>query len=144
VLRTLRYLTAEDDQLLGELATRVVYSAGDVLLPDGQDVDVLFVVRRGTVRLDTRADDRPHTLAWLSAPEVLGEGAFLGASATPFAVVADTEVHADMIGGRVLNETLSTRAAFAARLHRSIAFALQQRFLRLAFAASPWPAPRTW
>ena len=41
--RTLRYLTPEDDQLLGDVGTRLVYSEGDVLVREGAPMTALYV-----------------------------------------------------------------------------------------------------
>ena len=130
--RSLRYLTPEDDQLLGDLGTRIVYSPGDVLTRSGAPITALYVLRRGTVHVDV-----PHGAAdgvWLAATDVLGEGVLVGADVAAVTIVAETEVHADVVDGRVLGEVLATRPGFASRLLRGVAHSLYERLLRLGAA----------
>jgi CRP-like cAMP-binding protein len=127
VSRTLRFLTPEDDQLLGDLATRLVYSPGDVLVREGKAVDALYVLRRGTVRLERRGRHDEAALAWLGPTDVLGEAAVLGGEEAPLTAVAESEVHVDVLDSRVLGEAVATRPAFAARLFRGVAHALHER-----------------
>lgn len=125
---TLRYLTPEDDRLLGDLATRLVYSAGDVLVREGTRATAVYVLRRGTVRLERRGRHREDAaLAWLGPADVVGEGAVLGEEDAALTAVAESEVHADVLDGRALGEIVATRPGFAARFFRGIAHALHER-----------------
>jgi CRP-like cAMP-binding protein len=130
----LRYLSPEDDQLLGDVAMRLVYSAGDVILREGTPSGALYVLRRGCTRLESREQPEPIAIGWLSAIDILGEGALLGSSVAPLTIVAESEVHADVVDARVLGELVATRYGFAARLYRSVAFALYERLVRLSRA----------
>jgi CRP-like cAMP-binding protein len=129
---TLRYLTFEDDQLLGDLATRLVYSPGDVLVRSGAPLRTLFVLRRGIVRIhagDTGSDD--DVLSRLSAVDLVGEAALLGESKASFTVVADSEVQADVLDVRLIQDVVAVRPGFAARFFRGISHLLHGRLARL-------------
>lgn len=126
-----RYLSPEDDQLLGDLGTRLVYSPGDVIVREGVATGALYVLRRGRIRLERRDDADRDAIGWLTAIDFVGEGALLGTPVTPFTVVAESEVHADMVDARVLGEVVATRYGFAARLYRSVAFTLYERLVRV-------------
>jgi CRP-like cAMP-binding protein len=126
-----RYLSPEDDQLLGDLGTRLVYSPGDVIVREGVAIGALYVLRRGRSRLERRDEPDGDALGWLTAIDYVGEGALLGAPVAPFTVVAESEVHADMVDARVLGEVVATRYGFAARLYRSVAFKLHERLARV-------------
>lgn len=127
VTRTLRYLTPEDDRLLGELGTRLVYSEGDVLVREGMPIDTLYVLRRGTVRLERRGRQEEAALAWLGPTDVFGEDAVLGGEEAALTAVAESEVHVDVLDTRVLGEIVAARPAFAARFFRGVAHALHAR-----------------
>ena len=130
--RSLRYLTPEDDQLLGDLGTRIIYSPGDVLIRGGAPITALYVLRRGTVRVDV-----PHGTAegvWLAATDVVGEDVLVGADAAALTIIAETEVHADVVDGRVLGEVLATRPGFTSRLLRGVAHSLYERLARFGAA----------
>lgn len=129
---TLRYLTPEDDQLLGDLGTRLVYSAGDVLVREGSPMTTLYVLRRGTLRLERRGRQDDDAVAWLGPTDVVGEGAVLGADEATLTVVAESEVHVDVLDRRVLGEIVATRPGFAARFFRGVAHALHERLGSLA------------
>ncbi len=128
---SLRYLSPEDDQLLGDLGTRLVYSPGDVIVREGVATGALYVLRRGRVRLERRDDAERDAFGWLTAVDFVGGGALFGAPIAPFSVVAESEVHADMVDACVLGEVVATRYGFAARLYRSVAATLYERLVRV-------------
>lgn len=130
--RPLRYLTPEDDQLLGDLGTRLVYSEGDVLVREGAPNTALYVLRRGTVRLERRGRLEDDALAWLGPTDVLGEGAVLGGEDAALTAVAESEVHVDLLDTRALGEMVATHPGFAARFFRGLAHALHERLGRFA------------
>jgi CRP-like cAMP-binding protein len=132
----LRYLSPEDDQLLGDLGTRLVYSPGDVIVREGASTGALYVLRRGRIRLERRNELERDAIGWLTAVDYVGEGALLGAPVAPLTVVAESEVHADVLDGRVLGEVMATRYGFAARLYRSVASALHERVTHLTVLRS--------
>ncbi|MCW5891219.1 MAG: cyclic nucleotide-binding domain-containing protein [bacterium] len=113
--------------MLGDLGTRLVYSAGDVLVREGAPATSLYVLRRGTVRLERRGRQDEAALAWLGPADVVGEGAVLGAAEAALTAVAESEVHVDVLDTRVLGEVVATRPGFAARFFRGVAHALHER-----------------
>jgi CRP-like cAMP-binding protein len=132
VQRTLRYLTPEDDQLLGEAGTRLVYSEGDVLVREGAPMTALYVLRRGIVRLERGGRQEDDALAWLGPNDVLGEGAVLGSDEAALTAVAESEVHVDVVDQRVLGEIVAAKPGFAARFFRGLAHALHERLGNVA------------
>jgi CRP-like cAMP-binding protein len=128
---SLRYLTPEDDQLLGDLGTRLVYSPGDVIVRAGSPFRLLFVLRRGTVRAHFEDDDHADGGCRLPAVDLLGVGALLGEPTATMSVVAESEVQADALDLRLLEDVIATRPGFAARLFRGMAHVLHVRLGRL-------------
>jgi CRP-like cAMP-binding protein len=126
----LRYLTPEDDQLLGDLAVRVAYSPGDVIVRAGSPFRTLLVLRRGTVRV--RAEDEADDGAGcrLPAVDILGVCALLGEPNATMSIVAESEVQADALDLRLLDDIIATRPGFAARLFRGMAHVLHTRLAR--------------
>jgi len=135
VPRSLRYLTPEDDQLLGDVGTRLVYSAGDVLVRAGTPLGTLLVLRRGIVRIQTGDDPEIGPICRLPAVDLIGEGVLLGALTASLTAVAESEIQADVLDGRVLEEIIATRPGFAARLFRAMAHALHVRLTHLTGVA---------
>ena len=135
VTRSLRYLTPEDDQLLGDVGTRLIYSPGDVLVRAGTPLGTLLVVRRGTVRIHVGDDPESEPICRLPAVDLIGEGVLLGAPTAPLTAIAESELQADVLDGRVLEEIIATRPGFAARLFRAVAHALHVRLTRLTGVA---------
>jgi hypothetical protein len=63
--------------------------------------------------------------------DLLGVGALLGEPTATVSVVAESEVQADALDLRLLEDVIATRPGFAARLFRGMAHVLHTRLGRL-------------
>lgn len=131
VRSSLRYLTPEDDQLLGDVSTRLVYSPGDVIVRAGSPFRTLLVIRRGTVCVQPSEDGDDGAVCRLHAVDLLGIGALLGTPKATLDAVAESEVQADALDLRLLEDVIATRPGFAARLFRGLAHVLHVRLGRV-------------
>jgi CRP-like cAMP-binding protein len=130
VRSSLRYLTPEDDQLLGDVSTRLAYSPGDVIVRAGSTFRTLLVVRRGSVSVHAGDDHEDDTVCRLEAVDLVGIGALLGTPTATMTVVAESEVQADALDLRLLEDVIASRPGFAARLFRGLAHVLHVRLGR--------------
>jgi len=134
---SLGFLTPEDETLLSLRGMRLRYSPGDAIIRAGAVVSGLCVIREGRVRLELNDRTGPAALALIEPGHILGEGALFGEECARFSVVAEDEVHADVVDGRVINELVAHSPDFATRLFHSLARSLLERLTRVAENAAP-------
>jgi CRP-like cAMP-binding protein len=116
---------------------RLRYSPGDAIIRAGAVVSGLCVIWEGRVRVELNDRTGPAALALIEPAHIFGEDALLGEEPARFSIVAEDEVHADVIDGRVIRELVAGCPAFATRFFRSLASLLFERLSRIAEKAAP-------
>jgi CRP-like cAMP-binding protein len=136
VRSVLRYLTADDEEVLLAAATRLAYSPGDVIVRGGKSVPAMFVLRSGRAHVALEGPHDGGPLVRLAPGDVFGESLLLPDEGSCLAVFADDEVSADLIEGRAIEMLVASRPGFGLRFFRSLAGLLLRRVQQLAGVAS--------
>jgi len=121
----LRFITSDDEAHLRHEVLRLTYSPGDTILREGTTGDVLVLIRRGRVRMESRLACRT-VVGELYAGELFGESCLVGEEA-PVSFVALDEVEVDLVPRVVLEARMCVDATFETRLYRSLTWALAGR-----------------
>ncbi len=121
------FLTPDDQRLLGAKAEQAAYHRGDVLLAEGTQARKLFLIRQGYVRIEHTAKGQGIAVARLGPGQVFGEMSFLEGTGATASVIAEDDVHAEIVDGAYLDTLLRSDPGFAARFYQSLAVAMAQR-----------------
>jgi CRP-like cAMP-binding protein len=119
----LEYLTATDLTLIGDHAVNTTYRAGQILIRAALPTDAVYVIRRGTVRVEVGGKQ----ITTLGAGSVCGEMGFLENRPASASIVADSEVVADRIPASKLREIFDTFPSVGHRFYKSVALNLSRR-----------------
>ena len=119
----LEYLTANDWVLIGDHATVVTFQADQPLIREAHPIDYVYVIRKGTVRIQIAG----KKVAQLSAGAIAGEMGFLEGRPASASVVAEGEVEADRIPAAKLRDIFDTFPSVGHRFFKSIALNLSRR-----------------
>ena len=120
----LEYLTKNDWMLLTDHATSVESGHGVALIREGQPIDSVFIIRRGTVVVQVRG----KTIASLGEGAICGEMGFLeGKPASASVLVESDTVVADRVPATKLKELFDTFPTLGLRFYRSLALNLSKR-----------------
>jgi CRP-like cAMP-binding protein len=130
-------MTADDQGLLRGVGAAVRYSPGDVLIRAGSPVNGVVVLWDGQVRLELNDRNGNEALASVGPLHIFGEHALLGEDVAPISVVAESEVEAQIIDVRAMQEMIASHPDFATRLYRWLASGLSERLSRVAECAAP-------
>jgi CRP-like cAMP-binding protein len=135
--RPLQFLTRDDETLLRKRGTKLRYSPGDAIIRAGTPVTGLCVVWEGRVRMELNDRTGEAALVRIDPAHIFGEDALLGDQRARISVVAEDEVQADVVDGRVIRELVAAYPEFGTRLFRALASALFERLSRMAERAAP-------
>ena len=123
-LYILGQLNDADVNWLAEHGARRLLSDGEIIVHEGRAADALFITLSGQFRVSLRDGQE---VARLGTGEVIGEIAFVD-SAPPSATVTATGSAAVLaLSKTLLQEHLTSDAAFAARFYRALAIFLADR-----------------
>jgi CRP-like cAMP-binding protein len=131
----LRFITADDESHLRPEVLRLTYSPGDTILREGTMGDVLGLIRRGRVRMESRVAHRT-AVGELYAGELFGESCLVGEEA-PVSFVALDEVEVELVPRVVLEARMRADPPFETRLYRSLTWALAGRVRALSDVLVP-------
>ncbi|MEN9517606.1 MAG: hypothetical protein RLZZ381_194, partial [Cyanobacteriota bacterium] len=123
----LKYLTIEDYNVLLEQAQVATYKQHEVILKEGRSSQAIYLVRKGTVRIERAATGRNVAIAFLEPGEVFGEISFLEGVPTTSGVIAQEDVEVCVINQEQLTVLLSTKPGLADRFYQSLAHNLSGR-----------------
>ena len=127
------FLTDRDWRTLLDQSQFGSYQDGDVILEKGSLRRAIFVIEKGTVRVERN----PGTvLARRGQGAVFGEVSFLDNSGASASVVADGDVDVSVIEESNLNQILSATPALATRFYQTLAVTLARRLREAAERAS--------
>lgn len=119
----LEYLTANDWILIGDHASVVTFRAEQPLIREAHPIDYVYVIRKGTVRIQVAG----KRIAQLGAGAICGEMGFLEGRPASASVVAEGEVEADRIPAGKLRDIFDTFPSIGHRFFKSIALNLSRR-----------------
>jgi CRP-like cAMP-binding protein len=123
-LYILGQLNDADVDWLAKHGTRRAIADGEIIVSEGRASDALFITLSGQLRVSLRDGQE---VARLGAGEVVGEIAFVD-SAPPSATVTAAGAAAVLVLPKtLLQQRLSSNAAFAARFYRALAIFLADR-----------------
>ena len=123
----LKYLTTEDYQILWSKAQVTSYKQHEVILREGRLSQAIYLVRKGTVRIESTAIGRDVAIAFLSPGEVFGEISFLEGVPTSSGVIAQEDVEVGVITKQDLGSLLTTTPGLSDRFYQSLAHNLSSR-----------------
>lgn len=151
----LKFLNPEDWQLVCANPRHLHFSPGDEIIREGSRDQIIYLLRKGTVRVELSRSGRRIEVARLSPGEIFGEMAFLEENGASASVTAEDRVEVDAIPGVHLYSLFSSFPGLATRFYQSLAFALSQRLRQrtsqvIGFLEDKLPteksivAPRQW
>ncbi len=123
----LKYLTSEDYQILWSKAQVVTYKQHEVILKEGRLSQAIYLVRKGTVRVESAAIGRDVAIAFLSSGEVFGEISFLEGLPTSSGVFAQEDVEVGVLNQQDLDALLTATPGLSDRFYQSLAHNLSSR-----------------
>jgi extracellular factor (EF) 3-hydroxypalmitic acid methyl ester biosynthesis protein len=123
----LKYLTIEDYSILLEQAQVATYKQHEVILKEGRLSQGIYLVRKGTVRIERVATGRDVAIAFLEPGEVFGEISFLEGVPTTSGVIAQEDVEVCVINQEHLASLLATKPGLSDRFYQSLAHNLSSR-----------------
>lgn len=117
---------AQRRALLDKARTRR-YERDEFILREGGPHGGIFIVRRGTVRVEKEHLGQSVPVNELGPGDVFGEMSFLEESVASASIVADETVDVAIIARSDVQELLESDPIFAAALYRSLAIELSRR-----------------
>lgn len=132
----LKYLTAQDYNLLFEKAEIVSYAQHEVILKEGRLSQAIYLIRKGIVRIERAASGRDVAIAFLEPGEVFGEMSFLEDVPTSAAVIAQDRVEVCILDQQNLYSLLTSVPGLSNRFYQSLAHNLSGRLRQTSSLAS--------
>ncbi|MCC0175530.1 cyclic nucleotide-binding domain-containing protein [Waterburya agarophytonicola K14] len=123
----LKYLTAEDYNILLEKAQVATYQQRETILKEGRLSGAIYLVRKGIVRVERAASGRDVAIAFLEPGDIFGEMSFLESVPTSAAVVAQEEVEVCVLSEQNLYSLLTSVPGLSDRFYQSLAHNLSNR-----------------
>ena len=131
---------AEESALLAAAAVKS-FVRDEIVLEQSVSLRAIFVVDKGSVRVERREGDHVVTLAVLGPGQFFGEMSFMDGAPTSARVVANAPTQVRMIDTGIVDNLDDVDPSFGSRLYRSIGAILVER-LRLTsmdvFIQKPW------
>lgn len=125
--RCYRFLTREDYQLLSEKSTRKVYEPEAHILREGSQSHALYIVRKGSVRVEVDRMSETVEVDRLEEGEFLGVMSFLDDSPMGATLVANDTVEVDYLDSITMHALLSSVPGFSSRFYLTLAVILSSR-----------------
>jgi len=116
----LAHFSAEQLVRLASGASQLRFDSGAAILREGERTFDVYLVERGSVRLERDSPYGPFCFATLGAGEMFGETAFLDQEPRSLAVTAEGQVDLWVLPAEVLRGQVSEDAAFSLALHWAI------------------------
>lgn len=119
-------------QTLGRVGELVEFAEGDVLFHEGETSDSLYLISRGSVRIELEREeiDSETVLATVSAGGMVGELGLLDGSPRSATAIADGPVSALRVGLNTLRCLESDDPAAAAQIYRALGAAAATKLRR--------------
>ncbi len=129
----LKYLTAEDYDVLLEKAQVATYQKYDVIIQEGRLSEAIYLVRKGMVRIERAASGRDVAIAFLEPGEVFGETSFLEGVPSSVAAIAQEDVEVCILDEQTLYSLLTSVPGLSNRFYQSLAHNLSSRLRQTSF-----------
>lgn len=123
----LKYLTEKQrNELLSVVGTQH-YREGDTILSEGERRCAIFVVRKGTVRIERAHMGFNVEISRLQVGEIFGEMSFVEEFGASASVIAESDVDVSVIDEAQVVSAGRADQSFYGRFYRSVAEVLSQR-----------------
>lgn len=116
---------------LAFVSDRVVFSQGDVVIREGDDSDVGYVILRGTGEVTVAGQDGPRHVGTACAGVLVGEGALLAGTPHRITVTASSELETLRIRRECLMRMLQDCPVSAGKALSSLSRRVEGSELRL-------------
>jgi CRP/FNR family transcriptional regulator, cyclic AMP receptor protein len=126
--RGLQYLTANDWALFVDKASRRQFQVGDSIIQQGQRINGLFLLLKGTASVRIKSKEIPPVIG---PGEVCGEISFLDEQPASVTVVATEPVEAYYLDRPTLNSMFELFPHLGSRFYHSLARSLSRRLREL-------------
>jgi extracellular factor (EF) 3-hydroxypalmitic acid methyl ester biosynthesis protein len=125
--KTLRLLSADDWGLICASASQLQFKPGDEIIPEGSTRQIIYVLRRGTVKVEILEDGRRVEIGRIRTGEFFGEMAFVEDVAASARALAEDHVEVDAIASAELYSLFESFPGLATRFYQTIAQTLSKR-----------------
>ena len=119
----LQYLTLNDWMLIIDRAEKLKFKKGEVLIEQGKQLDVVYILSSGKVNVTTSGG----FLAQVGPGQVCGEMAFLESGLPSATATAKEDVEAYALQWKQLIDLVELFPHLASRFYRSVAINLSRR-----------------
>jgi CRP-like cAMP-binding protein len=119
----LEYLTPNDWTLIVDRAKQTPFRKGDVLIQQGKQTKMVYVLVRGTAKIESSK----AVIAHIGPGQVCGEMAFLENGAASATVTAEVDGEACAIEWKALSDLFELFPHLGSRFYRSLAVNLSRR-----------------
>ena len=123
----LKFLTTEDFHLLREKAKVATYQKNEILIREGASPQSLYVLQKGSVRVEKAAIGSGVAIAILEPGDIFGEMSFFEEAITSAKIVAQEEVEVLLVEQNDLYSLLVSVPGLSARFYQSLAYSLSWR-----------------
>ncbi|MBI5251357.1 MAG: cyclic nucleotide-binding domain-containing protein [Desulfomonile tiedjei] len=131
------FLTNEDLSLLVEKADRGSFGKDERILEEGSRRQAIFLVRKGTVRIERMHSGKSIAYVSLGPGEIFGEMSFVENQGASASVFADSDVDVDVIEGHHVNALMASVPGFGTRFYQSLAVTLAHRLRATSMLIPP-------
>jgi extracellular factor (EF) 3-hydroxypalmitic acid methyl ester biosynthesis protein len=122
-----QFLTADDWRLICASASQLEFKSGQEIIREGSTQQIIYMLRRGTVKVDILQNDRRVEIAKISSGEFFGEMAFVEDTAASARATAEVHVEVEAISAAELYALFEAFPGLATRFYQTIALTLSKR-----------------
>ena len=123
----LEFLTDEDRQLLSKTAEQRDCAPGEVILAEGERRDALFVILKGSARVERAHMEFSLEIARLGEGELFGDMGFIEGAPASATIVADGPTRVEVIDVAHVQSLIARDPGFHGRFYQSLAKILSRR-----------------
>lgn len=125
--RIFRFLRNSEHKILLEQAETRKYNTDEPLIVEGRQPEGIFVIRKGTVRIQREQPAGPLKLSRHGAGQIFGEMSFVENQPAGASVVADEPVEAMVVSQDFIAGQIRKNPGFFGRFYQSLAAILSTR-----------------
>jgi extracellular factor (EF) 3-hydroxypalmitic acid methyl ester biosynthesis protein len=125
--KSFEFLTAKDWEVLQEKGELADFQKDEIILEEGSRRQVLFVIMKGTARVEQTNLGKGIAIATLEAGEMFGEMSFLEGVPASASVIAEEPVQVLVLKSLILQPLLQSVPGLAIRFYQSLTITLSRR-----------------